>query len=196
MCHLEAIHPMIRANTRPQATEFANGLEKHMMAWRRALTGHRGKRWRYWTDGVYGDYRGLAESSVVFDSVSLHSEIRHLRSSQAFAFNLFLPFREGKKVGLSERISELANRNLTVDRLTFEWVPAGGLLGELRGEQPLDHEPATAVDVVLWSHLETGRRAVVLLEVKLSEGNFSHCKGRFSRGNRRQDVCQSARLIL
>ena len=43
MCHLEAIHPMIRANTRPQATEFANGLEKHMMAWRRALTGHRGE---------------------------------------------------------------------------------------------------------------------------------------------------------
>ena len=53
----------------------------------------------------------------------------------------------------------------------------------------LTMEPATAVDVVLWSHLETGRRAVVLLEVKLSEGNFSHCKGRFSRGNRRQDVC-------
>ena len=57
-------------------------------------------------------------------------------------------------------------------------------------------EPATAVDVVLWSRLEDGGRAVVLIEVKLSEDGFTTCNGRDSRGNRRKDVCESAGLFF
>ena len=60
----------------------------------------------------------------------------------------------------------------------------------------MEDEPATAVDVVLWSRLEDGRRAVVLIEVKLSEEGFTTCNGRDSRGNRRKHVCKSARLFL
>jgi hypothetical protein len=69
-------------------------------------------------------------------------------------------------------------------------------LGELAGERPVNDEPATAVDVVLWSRLPDGQRAAVLIEIKLSESGFTHCNGRTSRGNRRKDVCDSARLFF
>ena len=41
------------------------------------------------------------------------------------------------------------------------------------GEWPMGDEPATGVDVALWGRLENRRRAVVLVEVKLSEGGFT-----------------------
>jgi len=37
---------------------------------------------------------------------------------------------------------------------------------------------------------------VVLIELKLSEGEFSTCNGATSRGNRRKDVCDSAETFL
>ena len=77
-----------------------------------------------------------------------------------------------------------------MDEVRFEWVPSG----ELQGDRPRKDEPATAVDVVLWSRLEDGRRAVVLVETKLCQDGFTSCNGRESRGNRRRDVCDSVRL--
>ncbi len=41
------------------------------------------------------------------------------------------------------------------------------------------------------SHLGFG-----LVEVKLTEDKFTHCGGRNSRGNRRKDVCRSAKLFF
>ena len=152
--------------------------------------------WATWVDGIYPDYRDLAEKSVRADSVKLHDYASSIVSSQAFAFNLFLPFREGSRESLSWRISELVGDGLTVDRVRFEWVPPGELLSELDGQWPIGDEPATGVDVVLWGWLESGRRAAVLLEVKLREPEFTHCNGRTSRGNRRKDVCDSARLFF
>ena len=129
----------------------------------------------------------------VDDEVKLHGYAAHLLSSQAFAINLFLPFRDGKRERLSECVSDLAGTRLHVDELRFEWVPPGALLGELVGDRPVGDEPATAVDVVLWSQLADGRRAAVLIEVKLTEGRFTACGGRTSPANRRTDVCESAR---
>lgn len=178
-----------------QGSPFADSLRAHMREWcddgpRRPVA------WSKWTDGIYSDYRTLAETSVRVDSVKLHEYAAHILSSQAFAFNLFLPFREGSRNRLSTWLSEYVGASLTVDRVQFEWVPPGRLLAELDGEWPVGDEPATGVDVVLWGWLEDRRRAVVLVEVKLSEGGFTHCGGRTSRANRRQDVCDSAKLFL
>ena len=159
-------------------------------------SGQRPPMWRRWTEGIHPAYRKLASQVVVEDSVGLHEEAAHIRSSQAFAFNLFLPFREGSRARLSQRVSELVGTELRIDRVQFEWIPPGALLGELAGERPTEGEPATAVDVVLWSRLPDGHRAVVLVEVKLSEGGFTECNGRKSRGNRRKDVCGSARVFF
>ena len=158
--------------------------------------GKRPPMWANWTDGIYPDYRSLAKKSVRADSVKLHKYAAHILSSQALAFNLFLPFRDGNQERLSERVSRLVGDRIIIDQVRFEWVPPGWLLGELDGEWPVGDEPATGVDVVLWGWLENGRRAVVLVEVKLREDEFTHCNGRTSRGNRRKDVCDSARLFF
>ena len=176
-------------------TPFAESLRKHIEVW----CDYRGKRppmWTNWTDGIYPDYRSLAEKAARADSVELHEYANHLLSSQAFAFNLFLPFREGSRARLSERVSDLVGTRLTIDKVSFEWIPPGGLLGELDGERPVGDEKTTAVDVVLWGWLENHRRTAVLVEVKLSESGFTDCGGRRSRSNRRKDVCRSAKLFF
>ena len=160
------------------------------------MDGSRLRYWIHWTDGIFPAYRDLAEQVVHAGQVRLHKEASHPRSSQAFAFNLLLPFREARLDRLSELVNEQVGTRLTIDRMQFEWVPPGALLGEIAGGRPVGDEPATAADVVLWGHTGSRRRAAVLLEVKLSEGEFTACGGRESRGNRCKDVCQSASLFM
>ena len=176
-------------------SNFARDLQRHMLAWA-GFAGDDSPYWTDWTEGIQQDNRRLALEMVKADSVSLHKYAAHIRSSQVFAFNLFLPFREGSREELSHRVSALVDDDLTIDRVIFEWIPPGHLLGEIDGERPGPEEPATAVDVSLWGWRQNGRRAAVLVEVKLTEAGFTHCNGRTSRGNRRTDVCESAQLFL
>lgn len=115
---------------------------------------------------------------------------------QVFAFNHFLPFREGNGARLSERVCEAIGIGISIDEVGFEWVPPSALLGEIDGGRAVGNEPATAVDVSLRGHLRAGRRAVVLLELKLSEPDFTHCGGRDSPGNDKKHVCASAARFL
>ena len=170
-------------------TKFSADLHRHMDAWC-GETGRRPPNWNRWTDGVHPKLRDAAEQAVVADSVVLHDHAAHLRSSQAFAFNLFLPFREGGRERLCECLGDLLGVRLAIDRIQFEWVPPGPLLGELDGERPHPDEPATAVDVVLWSTLADGRRAAVLIEVKLAEAGFTRCRGKGHPDNDRKHVCK------
>ena len=178
-----------------EPTEFALELRAHMEDWSTGAC-RRPPMWAHWAEGIHPEYRELARDVQVADEVRLHKYAAHLLSSQAFALNLFLPFREGVRRALSECVGNLLGTRLHVEKVRFEWVPPGALLGELEGNRPEEDEPATAVDIVLWSRLEDGRRAVVLVEVKLSEDGFTNCNGQHSRANRRRDVCNSARLFF
>ena len=169
-------------------TKFSAELHKHMEAWCDD-TGRRPPRWNAWTDGVYVKLRQSAERAVVADSVTLHDHVAHLRSSQVFGFNLFLPFRDDARI-LGELLGDLLDAQLVIDRIQFEWLPPGPLLGEIDGERPLAEEPATAVDVALWCTLADGRQAAVLIEVKLAEAGFTKCRGRGHPDNDRKHVCR------
>ena len=46
-------------------------------------------------------------------------------------------------------MSDLVGAKLSIDKVQFEWVPPGALLGELDGERPVGDEPATAVDLIV-----------------------------------------------
>ena len=188
--------PSPLAESHRQRTSFASSLQAHLEEWRHGVDGSRSRMWSHWSQGIHPDYRQLAEEVVRTDSVRLHRYAGHLRSSQVFALNLFLPFRKGSLSRLSNRLSEILGTRLSIEDVWFEWVPPGSLLGEIHGERPVGDEPATAVDVVLWSRLADGRRAVTLLEVKLSEPDFTHCNGRNSPANHRRDVCESATLFF
>ena len=184
------------ARSRSEGTSFAVSIQEHLEEWRTEVDGSSDRMWKSWTDGIYPEYREIAKEVVSADSVKLHQYAAHLRSSQVFAFNLFLPFREGNRARLSERVSEAIGTGISIDEVGFEWVPPGALLGEIDGDRPVGNEPATAVDVILWGSLPDERRAVVLLEVKLSEPDFTHCGGRNSPGNDKKHVCTSAARFL
>ncbi len=179
-------------------TAFAQSLLTHARRWR-ALRDYGDPEvgvspmWSDWTDGIWPELRELAARVLVEDDARPHSHLAALHSSMAFGFNLFLPFRAG--ADLAPALAPLVGP-LTVDRVVFEWIPPGHILGELDGDVPREDEAATGVDVVVHGHRADGARIVVLIEVKLSEGGFSTCNGRTSRANRRTDVCESAAAFL
>ena len=130
---------------------FADTLQSHLVEWRSGVDGSRRRDWDNWADGIYPEYRELAQAAVRDDEVRLHRYAAHLRSSQVFAFNLFLPFRGGKREQLSRRVSAGHRRPISsIEDVRFEWVPPGRILGELHGDQPVGNEAVTGVDVVLW----------------------------------------------
>ena len=110
-------------SSRQFATPFGRSLEAHLKRWRVGIDGSRDREWKHWSDGIYPAYRTLAEEVVRADAVKLHRHAAHVRSSQMFAFNLFLPFREGGRERLSDRVSEMAGAPFRIDAVRFEWVP-------------------------------------------------------------------------
>lgn len=178
------------------ATPFARSLTAHACQWRARYDGSRHPIFARWSDGIHPTWREAARRAVADDAVKLHGYAAAVTSSQAFALNLFMPWRDGPRAGLDARVGGALGEPITIDRVQFEWVPPGALLGELAGDRPVEDEPATGVDVVLWGRDGAGARVAVLVEVKLGEGGFTPCGGRESRANRRKDVCASAETFL
>ncbi len=177
-------------------TPFAAALTRRACAWRRRWDGSGHPIFASWIDGIYPDFRAVAEDAVRVDEVRLHDYAAAVTSSQAFALNLFLPFRDGPRDSLADALAPLLGERVAIERVAFEWVPPGALLGEIDGDRPRSGEPATGVDAVLWARRPSGGRCGVLLEVKLGEGGFTPCGGRDSAGNQRPDVCASAATFL
>lgn len=149
--------------------------------------------WDHWTDGVHPELRERALNLVAEKGIRLHSHAAALHSSMVFAFNLFLPPDAGSWV-----VAALGARfdDVRVDRVDIEWVPPGRYLAEIDGDSPREDESSSAIDAVVWGTRADSRSVAILLEVKLSEGGFTPCGGRESRGNRRRDVCESAATFL
>jgi hypothetical protein len=171
---------------------FARTLTAHMCEWRARYDGSNAPIFGNWIDGVYPAFRDEATTAIAEDEVRLHDFAAAVTSSQMFALNLFMPWRSGTRGALEVRLARVLGTAIAIERVGFEWVPPGALLGEIDGDRPRPDEPATAVDVVLWGRDGEGARVALLLEVKLSEEGFTNCNGRESRGNRRPDVCASA----
>ena len=121
--------------------ERNHGAPRHLEDWRAGVDGSRRRYWDHWADGVYPEYRGLALAAVSDDKLRLRHCATHLRSSQVFAFNLFLPFREGNREHLSRRVSEVIGASLAIQDVRFEWVPPGHILDELNGDRPVGNRP-------------------------------------------------------
>ena len=66
--------------------------------------------------GTCPDYRALPRDVHLTDGIKLQKYAAHLRSSQVFALNLILPFREGCRSSLSECVSRILGIELLADR--------------------------------------------------------------------------------
>lgn len=128
-------------------------------------------------------------ASIAYDRLAAdglaHHMIGHVRSSQAFALNLFAPLDEKGRRAVA---SELGVEALAVREPVFEWSDPADALGERTNMSP----HATQVDVRLDCTTTTGEAVICLIEVKLSEPDFNHCSAWLSPRNDRLDVCETA----
>ena len=113
-----------------------------------------------------------------------HHMIGHVRSSQAFALNLFAPLDDASRVKVATGAGIDAAE---VGEPRFEWSDPEDRLGERTHESP----HATQVDVVLDCVTKQGTKTALLIEVKLSEHDFNGCSAWLAPTNDRLDVCNT-----
>lgn len=133
--------------------------------------------------------RGLIGSAhAVYDSLAerglLHSHVAHLRSSQAFALNLFAAL-DGEALR-SLWSGRLGAQVVDVDPPEFEYTDPADELAEATDASP----HATQVDVLLRARDEAGATHIALIEVKLSEDDFGGCSAYLSHRNTRRHICR------
>jgi hypothetical protein len=110
--------------------------------------------------------------------------VAHVRSSQAFALNLFGPLNKDRVATLLASIFDV--EIATSELPAFEFVDAQDQLAERTPAS--DH--ATQVDVILRGTDSEGSRLALFIEVKLSEIDFSHCSAYQNPNNDAADICQ------
>ncbi|KRF24781.1 hypothetical protein [Phycicoccus sp. Soil803] len=111
-----------------------------------------------------------------------HRYVRHVRSSQAFALNLFAPLEAD---GVRTVFAHLGLVVEEVEAPFFEYEDTLDRLAEASKRSP--HR--TQVDVLLRGATDDGRRVAALIEVKLGEPNFGTCSAFASPENIDRDVC-------
>jgi hypothetical protein len=114
----------------------------------------------------------------------LHRYALHVRSSQAFALNLFTPLSKDAIVAV---LNHLGLDAVEADGPEFEYEDERDLLGE--ASRRSGHR--TQVDVVLRGRDDQHRALVALVEVKLTETDFSGCSAYLNPANPTRDVCRN-----
>lgn len=113
-----------------------------------------------------------------------HHMIGHVRSSQAFALNLFAPLSAAGRAKVAKAAGIDAAE---VGEPRFEWSDPEDRLGERTHASP----HATQVDVILDCVTKQGTKTALLIEVKLSEHDFNGCSAWLAPNNDRLDVCDT-----
>jgi hypothetical protein len=135
------------------------------------------------TDGI------IAAARPAFDQLAalgfLHGFIAHVRSSQAFALNLFGPLG---RAGARDLLRRFNQQIVEADPPEFEYSGPGDPLGE----RTPGHDHVTQVDVLLRGRTSSGETHVALIEVKLSEIDFSLCSAYLDPRNPALEVCRTA----
>ncbi len=112
----------------------------------------------------------------------LHRYVHHVRSSQAFALNLFGPLGRS---GARSLLRTLGPDVIEGDRPVFEYTGNDDPLAE----RSPGHPHMTQVDVLLRGHTADGACHIAFIEVKLSENDFGHCSAYLSPGNDTRSTC-------
>jgi len=128
---------------------------------------------------------GADELTLLRGKGLAHGFVDHVRSSQAFALNLFAGLGSEAQQALWTMLTE---EPVTPSGLEFEFADPQDALAEAQPNRP--HR--TQVDVLLRGDLLDGRRLAALVEVKLSETGFGSCSAFHSAKNDRRDICRSA----
>lgn len=158
---------------------FAFDLQQHLLdhAARTGLSKQPFVKPRDWLcDKAWPAFLDLKESGKT------HWMVGHVRSSQAFALNLFAGLTAEQRVAVAGRVDpDIVEAGPPV----FEFEDLDDQLGEATHASP--HR--TQVDVTLACRTDDGTRILLLIEVKLTEDGFGGCSAAASPDNDRRDLC-------
>ena len=128
-------------------------------------------------------HRGLR--AAPHRSVCVHTYFSHVRSSQAFALNMLAATHTRTR---GRRSPAIISHDPDASRAS---PPSSSTpTRTTHSPKPPRHQPhATQVDCLVRARLGNGRMHALLIEVKLSEDNFSTCSAYTSPRNTRQTIC-------
>jgi hypothetical protein len=134
-----------------------------------------------WQKNLWQPLRGLRLLPSLVDK---HRWAHHLRSSQAFALNLFGPLQASVDNPTFAWATEVWGKFFDgITAVQFEHPAAGDPLEEATTNEP--HR--TRVDV----RVEFGGNRVALIEVKYTEPSFGGCSAHYSEANETKDMCSA-----
>lgn len=166
---------------RPESPRFARRLEDHLQAW--------------------ADANGLLERSVFLKEVESatipparpalrrlvdaglgHRFLRHVRSSQLFAVNLFGGLTAEQATAVARLIDPTV---ISAELPVLEYIDPLDRLRERTAGSP----HTTQIDVMIRAHTGEGAIHLLVIEVKLSEDDFGGCSAYQHAANDRLDLC-------
>ena len=127
----------------------------------------------------------LPDLETVVASGQAHRYLHHVRSSQAFALNLFGGLQPAQLVTVAKHVAPDIE---TCRPPIFEYSDPADDLQEATHASP----HSTQVDVRLDCRTNSGQMHTLLIEVKLSEDGFGGCSAAESHQNDRTDLCSTA----
>lgn len=173
---------------------FQQQMQKRLIAYKECVqhipreAGQQPYLYPKWNQGLFPPTAKSFISHLEKAAFKLHSWAHHVRSSQIFAFNLFWPFVDGDVQLLVQPLSRILPELGHIEKLNFEFVPETDVLGEWPGDKPKG--AFTASDVGIIYRTAKNQRAILLIEVKFTEAEFTPCNGYRSCANTRRDVCE------
>ena len=117
------------------------------------------------------------------NEIPLHDYVNHVRSSQAFGFNLlFYPLQN--QVDLLKCLSQKIGKKLIlIKNFEFEYSSETNILGEWRNNEIRPEKYVTSVDVFIETVSDEGDFINFFFEVKFTEDVFGKCGGYDSKAN-------------
>ncbi len=146
------------------------------------------KNWQYFefADNLYPGIKHSFLHYAYENAIPFHGYANHVRSSQVFGINLFFPLlsSDSEKNYLLKVFKKIVNMDkLEITNYWFEFIPEKDFLGEWRNPDKIQNDYVTSTDIAIEITDSNNKKYIVLIEIKLSEKEFSPCNGYTSRGN-------------
>jgi len=171
------------------SNEFQEKMEKHLIMFKEEnqyLLSKSEKRRHLYSDISDNFYPAVKYGLLQYiyeNEIPLHELVNHVRSSQAFAFNLlFFPLQ--KQEGLLKCLSgKIGQRLILIKNFEFEYSPDTNILGEWKSDENRPEKYVTSVDVFIETVSDQGDFFYFFFEVKFTENEFGACGGFDSKAN-------------
>jgi len=185
-------------------TDFMNKMDNHLITFKEEkqyLSSKSEKKRVLYADLADNFYPSVKYGLLQYiyeNGIQLHDYVNHVRSSQAFGFNLFF-YPLQKQEGLLNCLSDKIDKKLVlINNFEFEYSPESNILGEWKSDENRPEKYVTSVDLFIETVTDEGDPINFFFEVKFTENEFGPCGGFASKANIEdlKTVCNDSKKLL